>query len=183
MSVKQFDTSGFTKERAEIEEAGKEMVFGRAGAECSACVPSRIALLGIPASGVGELGKLVAERLGMELRLLEEASTAEEVSAHCAAEGVILVPPLAILSDASVREALRTQCRVFFIMVNPARIAASLGLSGEAGEAFCREAMAYEGHCLETMHLLLPDGHTPKQMLFNVLEGLGLGAWGKDGLA
>lgn len=173
MDQKRFDTSGFVQERAHVLDADRSMVFGPAAKPGEPAVMTRLVMLGMREQGTAELAELAARRLGLVPRVLPDDATPAQVVAACAEEATVVVPPLASLRDAGVRDALRA-CKVYHVMVNPARFAAERGLAGEAGEEFCREAMELDALCLSVMQHPLADGKTPAEMLENVLETLGI---------
>lgn len=173
MSRERFDTTGFIQERADVAEASRTMVFGTAARETTTAPAARLVVLGMREQGADTLASLAAARLGLEARVLAETASPRDIIKACAGEGFVLVPPMASLRDASVCEALRA-CRVFYLMVNPARIAASKGLSGESAEMFCREAMELDALGMCVMQHPIADGKTPAEMLETVLESLGI---------
>lgn len=173
MSRERFDTTGFMQQRADVADAERTMVFGPGGRGTTAAPVARLAVLGMREQGTEALASLAASRLGLEARILAETAASQDVIDACSGEGFVLVPPLTSLRDASVCAALRA-CKVFHLMVNPARIAASKGLSGESAEAFCREAMELDALGMCVMQHPIADGKTPDEMLENVLESLGI---------
>lgn len=167
-----FDTSHFIKKRIEVKDPDMEMVFGRAKVHTPAPAVSRLVILGVAQDEVHALASLVAEELDMTVHFMQDASEAT-LAQMCALEQVVIVPTIdAALAD-GVLPALQASAKVFFCMVNPVRIASVQGLSGDEGEAFCRQAIAFEDACLGMSHMMLPDGNTPQELVANVLNCLG----------
>ncbi|MEG6505793.1 hypothetical protein [Nitratidesulfovibrio sp. 1201_IL3209] len=171
-----FDTSGFVMRKQEVGEADAAMTVSRAGRRPSFDpAAERIVILGLPGSGRRRLAELVAERFGMQAAAPEDDAAPGVVTELCCRTGLVLAAPVSAVRDEQLRACLRDGARVFYMMTNPVRLAAELGLSGEAGEKFCRDALELETLCMGVLHFLLPDGRSPEQLVVNVCENLGVG--------
>lgn len=179
MSEKQdkerFDTSGFIMRRQDVGDADAVMTVARGGRRPSFDpAAERIVILGLPGSGRKRLAELLAERFGMQAATPDDDAAPELVTELCCRTGLVLAAPVSAVRDDKLRACLRDGARVFYMMTNPVRLAAELGLSGEPGERFCREALELETLCMGVLHFLLPDGRTPEQLVVNVCENLGV---------
>jgi|GEM_PF-1614578 len=170
-----FDTTGFVMRKQEVGEADAVMTVSRAGRRAPFDpAAERIVILGLPGSGRRRLAELVAERFGMQAAAPEDDAAPEVVTELCCRTGLVLAAPVSAVRDDALRACLRDGARVFYMMANPVRLANELGLSGETGEKFCREALELETLCMGVLHFLLPDGRSPEQLVDNVCENLGV---------
>ncbi|HEU6438081.1 MAG TPA: hypothetical protein VE028_11575 [Nitratidesulfovibrio sp.] len=170
-----FDTSGFVMRKQEVGEADTVMTISRAGRRPPFDpAAERIVILGLPGSGRRQLAELVARRFGMQSAAPDDDAGPDVVTELCCRTGLVLAAPVSAVRDEALRACLRDGARVFYMMTNPVRLAAELGLSGETGEKFCREALELETLCMGVLHFLLPDGRTPEQLVDNVCENLGV---------
>ncbi len=170
-----FDTSGFVMRKQEVGDADTVMTVSRAGRRAPFDpAAERIVILGLPGSGRRQLAELVAGRFGMQSAAPADDAGPDVVTELCCRTGLVLAAPVSAVRDEALRACLRDGARVFYMMTNPVRLAAELGLSGETGERFCREALELETLCMGVLHFLLPDGRTPEQLVVNVCENLGV---------
>lgn len=132
----------------------------------------RIVLLSVATDEIADVAKFVAQELHMSVHFLNDASE-EAINSACELDHAILIPSPTVARQEGVLAALAKEGKIFFNMVNPVRIAVALGLSGDEGEAFCREAIAFEDMSLGMSHMILPDGSTPEDLTVNVLQNLG----------
>ncbi len=164
-------TEHFIKEAVHVDEADEVMVFGR-NTIMKPIAVKRLVMLSIASDGIAALADMVAQELGMTVYFLDDASD-EAVKAVCAHEHAIVLPSPMVARQDGVLATLSRDARVYFNMVNPVRIAVDLGLSGDEGEAFCREAMQFEDMSLAMSHMILADGNSLEDLKTNVLESLG----------
>lgn len=167
----QFETKHFIKEAVQVEDADEVMIIGAHHVPKVETV-NRIVLLSVARDEASALANLVAQELDMTVHFLDDGS-AEAVTAACALEHCILIPSPQVARQDGVLAALARDAKVFFSMINPVRIAVSLGLSGDEGEAFCRDAIAFEDFSLAMSHMILPDGTSPEDLKTNILNSLG----------
>ncbi len=168
------DTSNFIQEPVIVEDADAMMVFG-ATAKAKPLDVKRLVLISVATDEIVTLANLVAQELGMTVHIVDDASD-DAIQNACALDHAILLPSPSVVRQSGVLAQLSaptSDVKVFFSMVNPVRVAVALGLSGDEGEAFCREAIALEDMCLGMAHMVLPDGSSPEELKENILQGLG----------
>ncbi|MFI3270850.1 MAG: hypothetical protein R3Y11_01930 [Pseudomonadota bacterium] len=166
-----YGTEHFIQEAVKVEDADATMVYGRNDIIKPISV-KRLVLLSIAADEITAVANMVAQDLGMTVHSLDDASS-ECLEAACALDHAIIIPKPMVARQDGVLAALSQDGRVFFNMVNPVRIAVALGLSGDEGETFCREAMHFEDMSLGMSHMILPDGTSLEEIKVNILESLG----------
>ncbi|UZP68019.1 hypothetical protein N1030_03315 [Desulfovibrio mangrovi] len=174
--MSKFSTESFIKEKVEVEDANRNLVFGKSK-KLDSFDPAtgRIIFIGMPGSGRLELAQRVAERLNMRVVAPEVVDSVEALDAACADTGIIFILPCEALRDEAIRAAVREKGKVFYLMAEVLRMAYRLNQTSiPEQEAISALFVEMEPLCMMTLHYILQAWKEPEEIVDNVLEMLAL---------
>ena len=168
--------SGFIKKRVEVEESDRTRTWGReASGPPAGSGSGSLFLVGPPGSGRTDLGRALAERLGLPL------AAVDRVEDLPGADGPVVgvVAPEVFRRSA---ETLKDRGPVAYLMATPGLLAERLGLNGEdERRALAVESARDEPLYLSHAHFVLPADRDPEENLEDLAEKLALTGFGSGG--